>query len=291
MSRRGRRSESPISLFSFQDIITSVTAIMILLVLILTLELITRQEHQGVAADDRRTVEQLTQSIDAMRARCRELERQTSNAQQTADHVAAQSAREVESEIRGEQRRAEALRQELASLATKAREARQARRAAESELLKAERAGSAAQATAEQAGRLAAAAARVEESNDREQKRQKAVREDLAGQPKGAAKLVFNPPVGQELKPILVEVSSNGVAVMNESGTAARDFEWGITGPPNRFIRWLEQRDKNREYVVIILRPSGLQRLEAMRTAISAAGLELGVELVSEEMDIVMRGS
>src|SRR3954471_6793037 len=54
---RRRRKSSPFSLFSFQDIVTSVTAVIILITLILALELVTRQPtsaadqlHQSVAA-------------------------------------------------------------------------------------------------------------------------------------------------------------------------------------------------------------------------------------------------
>ena len=66
MSRRGRSKDVAISLFSFQDIITSVTAIMILLVLILALELATRVATKGMAAEDRRVAQQLKRSVAEM---------------------------------------------------------------------------------------------------------------------------------------------------------------------------------------------------------------------------------
>lgn len=291
MSRRGRRSDSPISLFSFQDIITSVTAIMILLVLILTLELITRMNHKGVAADDRRVVEELTQSIDAMRERCAELEQQTADAQKTAQRIASQSVRQVEADKRREQRRSESLRQELAALAAQARQAKEARQAAERELVKAEKTASSVRDTAERASRDAATATELEDQNERESVRQDIARKDLGDRPTSVAKLVFNPPVGEQLKPVLIEVSDGGIAVMNDDGSGVQDFGWGLGAPPAGFSQWLRQRDKSREYVVIMLRASGVDRLDATRRAISDAGLELGVELVGDDMDIVMRSS
>ena len=57
MSRR-RNNQPTISLFSFQDIITSVTAILILVVLILTLELISRK--YDAAASDPETQKRVT---------------------------------------------------------------------------------------------------------------------------------------------------------------------------------------------------------------------------------------
>ena len=58
---RGRRHRNqPFSLFSFQDIITSVTGIVILLTLVLTLDLITRRQsspaaQSGPSAEDLQT--------------------------------------------------------------------------------------------------------------------------------------------------------------------------------------------------------------------------------------------
>jgi len=290
MSRK-RRGESPISLFSFQDIITSVTAIMILLVLTLTLELITRMGRKGVAADDRKVVEELTQSIEAMRERCKQVEQQTADARKTAQRVASQSVQQLEAERRREQRQAESLRQELAALAIKAREARQSRGTAERELLEIEKNAPLARDAAERARRAAAAASELEERNQREGERQELKRNELGDQPRNAGKLVFNPPVGEPLKPLLIEVSGDGVAVMNESNTEVIDFGWGVAGPPGGFTAWLKRCDKTSEYIVIMLRPSGLDRLDATRRAVRDAGLELGVELVNEEIDIVMQGS
>ena len=290
MSRR-RRGESPISLFSFQDIITSVTAIMILLVLTLTLELITRMGRKGVAADDRKVVEELTQSIEAMRERCKQVEQQTADARKTAQRVASQSVQQLEAERRREQRQAESLRQELAALAIKAREARQSRGTAERELVEIEKNAPLVRDAAERARRAAAAASELEERNQREGERQELKRNELGDQPRNAGKLVFNPPVGEPLRPLLIEVSGDGVAVMNESNTEVIDFGWGVAGPPGGFTAWLKRCDMTSEYIVIMLRPSGLDRLDATRRAVRDAGLELGVELVSEEIDIVMQGS
>ncbi len=64
MSRRNR-SRAAFSLFSFQDIITAVTAIVILLVLILTLELISRRQ-QVAAADPAIGREALDETIAAL---------------------------------------------------------------------------------------------------------------------------------------------------------------------------------------------------------------------------------
>ena len=53
MARYRRHGAEPFSLFAFQDIVTSVTAIMVLIVLILALEVVMRSRTAGVAEDHR----------------------------------------------------------------------------------------------------------------------------------------------------------------------------------------------------------------------------------------------
>lgn len=55
MSRRAKSEEAPISLFSFQDLITSITGIMILVVLLLILELITQKPPSPQSSQSRPT--------------------------------------------------------------------------------------------------------------------------------------------------------------------------------------------------------------------------------------------
>ena len=288
MSRRGRSNGSPISLFSFQDIITSVTAIMILLVLILTLELITRMNLMGVAVDDRRVANELHESLDTLRERLKELRSQAADAKKTAIRVAGQSRSELEADRRKTQRESETLATGIASLEAGVKEARHRRREAEKDLLQAEKTTPQALSAQEQAARDHAAVMALEKRNEDESKRQQDVEKDLASSPTLVSTLVFNPPKGEALRPILTEVSAGGIAAFNGNGGGVTNFGWGVLGPPSDFLKWLSQRDKHGEYIVIMLRPSGLDRLDATRQAVIAAGLQLGIELVSDDMDIVM---
>ena len=69
MSRK--RSQPPISLFSFQDIITSVTAIVIVIVLCLTLELLERTSHSAETVDAA-AVEALQAAVALLRSQLTE---------------------------------------------------------------------------------------------------------------------------------------------------------------------------------------------------------------------------
>jgi len=288
MSRRGRANGSPISLFSFQDIITSVTAIMILLVLILTLELIARLNLKGVATEDHLTAVELDQSIDALRERVTQLQSQTKNVRDTARRVAAQSVPEIDAERRAVQRQCEDLRKRIDSLEPDAREAGMKRRNAEQELVEAGHGLPDAVRVEQQGLRDQAAAMALEQQNTAESTRQKDRERDLQDAPQSVSTLVFNPAKGLSLKPILIELTDHGVAVMGDHKNGVHRYGWGLLGPSSDFVNWLAARDSSREYIVIMLRPSGLDRLEPTRQAVYDAGLELGLELVGGEMDIVL---
>lgn len=288
MSRRARSSASPVSLFAFQDIITSVTAIMILLVLILTLELISRQKLKGIPPDDRRVAQELRLSMEAMRERLAALRSDTVDAKQTALRVAGQSPREIEATQQATQATNATLASGIASLEAQLAAAQKQRRAAESNLVALEKSATTVRQNQERAVLDHAAAQALEEKNRAEADRQRDVEKDLDEGTSAPSTLIFNPPQDGSLTPILTEVSSTGVAVFTADGDGVRDFGWGLLGPSSEFSGWLRARDKHREYIVIMLRPSGIEKFKPMRDAVLASGLQLGVELVSEEMDIVL---
>ena len=134
MSRRGRSKDVAISLFSFQDIITSVTAIMILLVLILALELVTRVATKGMAAEDRRVAQQLKRSVAEMEKRLDRLRKEASAAQAAASDAAGFSAKETAEKQAKAARAAKELQDEIRRLEVQLRDAQSSRRTAEGRL-------------------------------------------------------------------------------------------------------------------------------------------------------------
>src|SRR5689334_22415324 len=70
--RRGRGG-NPFSLFAFQDIITSVSGIFIVIVLLLSLELIQRPAHSSPAASS--PINELTEAIRKAEAELQQLKR------------------------------------------------------------------------------------------------------------------------------------------------------------------------------------------------------------------------
>jgi hypothetical protein len=276
------------SLFAFQDIITSVTAIMILLVLILTLELITKADSAAVAPDDRRIAKELKASVSHLHERLGLLRAEAASVTSTAKRVAAQSVTDVEADIRSAQRRNEALTNAVVSLKTDMGKARARRRAAEQDLLHAEKQAPVTATLAAKASQDAAEAAAIKDRNVEEESRQMAVEKELADSPQLVSTLVFNSAPGQALTPILAELSGSGVSVLGTPQEGVVEFGWGVLGPPNGFTKWLASKDQTREYVVLLLRPSGLDKLGPTRDVIVTKGFEVGLELVSEGMDVVI---
>jgi hypothetical protein len=286
MPRRSRSKDVAISLFSFQDIITSVTAIMILLVLILTLELVTREATKGMAAEDRRIALELKRSVAEMEERLVKLRQEAAAARANATDAAGFSAKETAEQTARADREAKELQEQIRQLEVQLRNAQSTRRAAEGSLAKSQ--ADAAEVTAEHSRAVDARAAEMEAANRAERNRQdneaRQVREG-----KGAARtLVFNAPPGSTLEPLLVEISKDGLVAVGTDGASPTRFSWNLLGLPSGFGEWLKAHDKRREYVVLILRPSGVDRYDATREAVVSAGFDLGTELIGEQMSLVL---
>lgn len=279
MSRRGRTGAAAISLFSFQDIITSVTAIMILLVLILTLELVTRSQQQGVAAEDRRVAQQLREAVQVLEQRAEELRREAVSLKDSATRAAGFSAEETER--RREKARAEATRaeRENQALEPRVRTALSERRTAETTLVKS--AAATGDVTPHRVAALEAAIAAMEEANRRERERQAAAGKRSSATP--GSRMVYNPDPDNAKRPVLLDVSSDRLDALEGPGQPPRSLG---PEPGGEFRRWLDGFAKDTRYVVVILRPSGVGRYDLIREAIVKRGIEVGLELVGEAMGV-----
>jgi hypothetical protein len=278
MSRRGRAKGSAVSLFAFQDIITSVTAIMILLVLILTLELITRSQQRGVSVEDRRVARELGQNVTALEERADLMRAELVAIQSAAGRAASFSEAETRRRTKQADELAAQVAEEVELLEGELRKAGTARRNSERELL------------ASQAGPAQESVAHLEAMNDRaiamelantaERERQAETR--VGPTQAAAATFVFNASRDTSLEPRLVEVAGNGLSVLEAGAPQPRRF----SGPGPAFNRWLAERDAGSEYVVVILRPSGIKLYNQVLEAVRKAGLAVGAELVGESMAV-----
>jgi regulator of replication initiation timing len=278
MSRR-RRSTAAFSLFSFQDIITSVTAILILLVLILALELVTRRK-QAAASDPSVSRAALAEAVSALEALVGQL----------ASVVPPDEPRPMVRRTRSE------LERDVRVVEDQARQA-----AADAELARAveDRAQSLAAAAVtrlddareirEDVGRMKEEAARVDEEatklaldNEREADRLAKKQEELVQQPSQGAELVFNAPEDRDTQAWIIEVSSDGLTVV-KLGTNKRRQLGADTGPESATANWLSELNPGRDHALILIRPSGVDIVDDIRESLREAEISFGIDLIGED--------
>lgn len=285
MSRRNR-SQVAFSLFAFQDIITAVTAIMILLVLILTLELITRK-HEASAADPATSRAALAATIASLeklvgllvsavptneprpltRRTKAELERDVRIVSDQAARAAAdaEAARAVEGRARAlaaaaiaRLENAEELREEVAAIQ-------------------------------EQAARAEAEAKNLALENELETERLTKRREELVEKPSPGAELVFNAPQDFDRQAWIVEVSGGGLTVV-KLGTNKRQELGGNVENGSKAAAWAAGLDPTSDHALVLVRPSGVDREDAVRALLGDEDIPFGVDFIGEDQ-VVRDGS
>lgn len=284
MSRRGRAREAAISLFSFQDIITSVTAIMILLVLILSLELVTRVPGRQVSAADRQTAADLHRSLDRMRDSIAAITRDVSDIRDSAIEIAAFDAEETRSRTAAAKREMEACQSEIRSIAAQIAEGRSEQRDAERSLARALN-----RSEVPQLSQIEATEKRtheIEAANRDEQRRQERDRQRLDAEPRRPSRLVFNASPQDGRTPVLLDVSERGLVGLDPTHGQVVRLGTLRLGVPGGLSRWLAGLESDIRYIVVVLRPSGLESYESVREKVVEAGFDIGLELVGESMQI-----
>ncbi|HUG91482.1 MAG TPA: hypothetical protein VML55_11640 [Planctomycetaceae bacterium] len=253
MSRRGR-ANAAFSLFAFQDIITSVTGIMLLVTMLLALELLQRQESSPPAATAQISRD-LEQVVAEQRAEIKEIEAQLSQEQAELAELAAYDLARAErqsAELAGMNRR---LEQELAEL--RRNESESERRAREA------RAREQQQATD----------ARTVEQLQDEARRKQAQLARL----KAAGRVVFNPTAGDAKTPWLVEVAAAGLSVA-ETGRAAPPQTFADAGS---FLAWARRQNPAAVYFVLLIKPDGIETYRTLFAELRRLNFDLGFDLLT----------
>ena len=264
MSRRHRRrDESPVSFFSFQDVITSVTGILILVTLLLTLELVARGEAAPAAIEQEPSASELRGRLRDGEQQLSRLKKQTAELQAilgeaaTASPVAAEEDVEVlEREIRAARDRGRQLRNEVA--------------AAESEL---QTARTAAESDANRAAEAQSAAAES-------QRRLEAFRQ--------SKRLVVLPGGDERKKPLLVECAGGGVTVASLEGDGGlRVLQKWQGEAVGELLEWARSRDAGTEYFLVMVRPDGVSAGKRAILLLREAGFDVGWEPLEADVQLM----
>jgi hypothetical protein len=264
MSRRDR-SQQPFSLFAFQDIITSVTGIIVMITLILTLELLQREPNTP-AAQTTRLVEQLRPALAAAEKEVAALQSQLAGGQSELAEAASLSPSGLEKEHYETAQAVERLKRETAALESQA------------ERLDRQHEKQANEWDARAGDRAALEQLQAELAELKEE------REQLERQ----NRVVYNPAAGGQTA-WLVEVAGDRL-------TAARA---GVGAPPlafdatisllrqRAFFNWAEQRVAEGGYFVLLVRPQGIDAFDALREGLRDRGLDFGFDLIGRDATVI----
>jgi len=278
MSRR-RRSAAAFSLFSFQDIITSVTAILILLVLILSLELVTRRQ-EAAAADPKTTRASLQAALAALQSLAGTL------AAVVPPDETRPLVRRTRSELARDTRIVEDQAQQALADAEAARavegRARALAAAAISRLKDAKQTHTDVDRMKEQAARVDEEATKLALQNEEEAARLAQKREQIVDQPSSGAELVFNAPGNSASQAWIIEVSRDGFTVVKLGTNQRQALGFGV-GPGSAAAGWLAHLNAGRDHALILVRPSGAESIDALRHSLGEAGISFGIDFIGEE--------
>ena len=277
-----RKPAAAFSLFSFQDIVTSVTAILILVMLLLSIELVTKKRNKA-ASDPDTTRRQLTANADALESLAAGLRQEV---------TARRSKRTTRNQDQATRELARA-RDEVK--ATRSRLDETKRTQVTVEKLQAD-AEAVAATHAEDLATLAqlkqradddqGQADQIEKSNQAEKDRQVKRTKEIANTPRSGTELVYNPQADSDRRAWLVELSESGItAVLLGGNRIERLGTTTHTGSPA--ARWIEGLAPDGDYCLLLVRPSTSDSLEEEITQrLLDADISHGIDLIGEDQAV-----
>jgi hypothetical protein len=267
-SRRGRGPS--ISLFSFQDIITSVSGILIFVTLLLTLELTGRAQKAGSGPVEWNATD-LERAIARVRAERDDLRRLTLR----GTSPDARTSLELERKVREAEALVARAEQELSEPGDRTEVARH--REAASRALTTE--------TEEERRALDHQFAEVERLGQE------------LGTMRGKDRIYYDidPDIPNRAKGwlVLVDGASINVAPLAVP-ERPRSFQWPVPDKPTLeddhalrdFLQWFDNEDPSK-YILLVTRPSGITRARFIREVFRQTDRRFGMDLVSELQEVL----
>ncbi len=269
MSRRGR-SGPAISLFAFQDIITSVTAIVIVVVLFLALDLVQRKESAH-AESPVGVVEDVTERIAELRAKLAKLQAETQRTDETVRQVAEFSPGELEAEVAAAERGIQHLQARLKEL--KEREATWQSREKIALATKFD---------------LRPKQLQLERTRQATQKIQQEIEEGrndrrpIYGLPRGVSnggwvvvieeEVITVAPLGKRAKP--TQFRNGPLPLISDTAADA-------------FLSWVRSEQQQKAYFLILIRPDGAEQFYPIEETFNEKSVKFGFDLIDAQQEIL----
>ena len=268
-----------ISFFAFQDIITSVTGILILITLILSLYL---NPAPPVSAEQQQRKQELATTLEQLSQANLETEVRQTNLTLLATAPSAGRLQaeigELEGRLAGQSNRLASLRQSAVEEQRKAD-------------LRAERLGLSAER--DRAGRVQREIAELRETNNVEVAEALQLQEQMRRlqtaiqQAQAEHRLWLLPETGNfGKKPILVTVSGTKLTSERFSEPASRK-EFPAAAARQGLEQGLAQWNPDQDYVVFYVRPSGIEAFSELSDVARRAGFQIGFDAVEENRQII----
>lgn len=260
---RSRRRATPFSLFSFQDIITSVMGIILLAALLLAVELVTRKQGASSSTEVSQVTSSVAENISVIQAEVAALKSELKSLQN--DTLAAAGTLVVESEARKKAAQLRTMRTnaELEKLAVYLKERRA--QLARAEALSFDRRDERRELEASEA-EIRSTAAELEEvrSSDR---------------------LFYNAVAGMSKVPWLIDVAAADIRVGS--------LPIGQTGGPpkllhtfadiNSVVEFVKDLSADGNYFLILVRPSGINRFDELLAELTTRRFDIGFDVIDED--------
>ncbi|MGH7192085.1 MAG: hypothetical protein ACREJM_00960, partial [Candidatus Saccharimonadales bacterium] len=250
----------------FQDIITSVTGIMILVTLLMALEL-SQRVLQSPKVQTMVVSHDLKQAIAAAEAAAAALQTQLAARDERLQQLAGLDERRLRADTQDVERQISQLDSETATLAARAERAekRKQQLAADSQARQSDVAR-AAQLT-ERIAQVEAQLAKLKSSN----------------------RVLYNPAQGSSKSAWLVELTDSELRAA-PLGKAQPPTVFSGATPAARlaaFKKWSEARDRGAEYFVLVIKPSGVLLFEQLYEVLLDSGFDLGFDVVDSSQMVL----
>lgn len=258
-SRRG--NTDAFSLFAFQDIITSVTGIMILITLLFSLEL-TRKTPVQANASHAGSPPPKPQNLKMLEYRVKSLQAIFADNQILLEKVAAMPAAEIASLVA-------TLKERLAALKLTSDEISSSNQRLNFE-----------------------AAQKSEKINQLQEQDLSSLEEQIRRleqeiqSTSNTAVVVYNPDPAASKTAWLIDLGETKIQAFPISGGQIRSFPVSASGEvPTEFTTWVRQRDNSQEYFVLLLRPESVVLYDKLHPLLDGMGFELGFDLIDSNTD------
>ena len=256
MGRR-KRASVPFSLFAFQDIITSVTGIILLITMMMAVELVQNLTRAEAAPQEQKSTQVASQLRQAVSEGVAEADRlQKILDETTTIRFDADSLRRRLEQLQAAAIELESQNDQIQSTQQKI-DARREQQKEEAKELTPE-----------------AIASLLSE--------QKAVAEQIAAM-RQSNRVIFNRPEGAAKAPWLVELNETSI-VAAEMGQVRVPQTFSTT---DEFLQWVASQDRNSQYFVLLVKPSSIDTFSAVRKELQDRQFDVGYDLLRSDQTAI----